>query len=374
MTCDEFGKMLDNYENLTEDEKLSLNEHASQCVHCREELDFMLAMIAQLNALPKIGVPSDFGAKLKKRIGLSEAETSGFNRVLVLVRENYRRYSTVAACLVLAVVLGANGKSLMNRLTPSTDNKTVLETTVSSSPQPETDKTPVAEVSEQTPVTAVSGETNASSASDLPAKSVNTASRQERVAIEHIQTMSESINQVDINPSTAAPVYAESDNLSVSRGRMLDENAGIALQNEIGTEGKSSYSENYKIARGVYRLPNPEIAEEEAGTRSKDEVLPISEINTQSDMAIARGRYYIPADEGHIAIDSDNAIGVNGADAARAEELIRQYADIQDESYYVINAENIPSMLERMNGEGINYQNNMVNADNDKVSFKLVIE
>lgn len=364
MTCEEFGKMLDNYENLTEDEKLSLNEHAGQCVHCREELDFMLAMIAQLNALPKIEVPSDFGAKLKKRIKLGEAEETGFNKVLVLVRENYRRYSTVAACLVLAVVLGANGKTLMNSLAPSGDNGVVLENTADSSPKPEAGKTPVAEVSEQT--AAVSGETNASDVSDLPAKSVNTASRQASAAIEHIQTMSESINQIDINPSTSAPVYTDNSSMPIS-GRMIDENAG-------STEGKSSYSENYKIARGVYRLPNPEIAEEESGAGSKDEVLPISEIKTQSDMAIARGRYYIPADEGHIAIDSNNEIGVNGADAARAEELIRQYADIQDESYYVINAENIPSMLERMNGEGINYQNNMVNADNDKVSFKLVIE
>lgn len=370
MTCDEFGKMLDNYENLTEDEKLSLNEHASQCVHCREELDFMLAMIAQLNALPKIEVPSDFGAKLKKRLKLSGAEAPGFNRVLVLVRENYRRYSTVAACLVLAVVLGANGKTLMNRLTPPTDNGTVVETAVDSSPKTEVSTTPVAEVSEQTQA-AASDNTDASSVPNLPAKSVNTASRQERAAIEHIETMSESINQIDINPNASNPVHTDNGNMSIN-GRMIDENAGIALQSEI--EEKPSSPENYKIARGVYRLPNPEIAEVESSSSFSEKNLPISEIKTQSEMTIARGRYYIPADEGHIAIDDNNEIGVNGADAARAEELIRQYADIQDESYYVINAENIPSMLERMNGEGINYQNNMVNADGGKVSFKLVIE
>lgn len=369
MTCDEFGKMLDNYENLTEDEKLSLNEHASQCVHCREELDFMLAMIAQLNALPKIEVPSDFGAKLKKRLKLSGAEATGFNKVLVLVRENYRRYSTVAACLVLAVVLGANGKTLINRLTP-TDSETVLETAVNSSPQPETDKTPVAEVSEQASAV-VSGETDAQNVSSLPTTPVNTASRQERATIERIETMSESINQIDIDPSAAAPVHTDNGNMSIN-GRMIDENAGIALQSE--TEDIPSSPENYKIARGVYRLPNPEIAEVESSRSFSEKNLPISEIKTQSEMTIARGRYYIPADEGHIAIDNDNEIGVNGEDAARAEELIRQYADIQDESYYVINSENIPSMLERMNGEGINYQNNMVNADGGKVSFKLVIE
>lgn len=374
MTCEEFGKMLDNYENLTEDEKLSLNEHASQCVHCREELDFMLAMIAQLNALPKIEVPSDFGAKLKKRIK-READASGFGKIIVLVRENYRRYSTVAACLVLAVILGANGKTLINHLTPSNDNGMVAENTVESSPKPEASQMPAAEVAEQTTPAAVSDGQDTSVVPNFPSTPVNMASRQAPAAIEHIQTMSEFINQIGINPSTSAPVYADGDNLPVNRGRMIDENAGIAMLSDDSAEASpAAYSENYKIARGVYRLPNPEIAEVESARSFDEGALPISEIKDQSEMTIARGRYYIPVDEGYIAIDTGNEIGVNGEDAARAEELIRQYADIQDESYYVINSENIPSMLERMNGEGINYQNNMVNADNDKVSFKLVIE
>ena len=47
---------------------------------------------------------------------------------------------------------------------------------------------------------------------------------------------------------------------------------------------------------------------------------------------------------------------------------------MKDDSYYVIDSENISPMLEHMDREGINYQNNVEDSEDKRVSFKLVIE
>lgn len=369
MTCEEFSKMLDNYESLTDSEKLALNEHAGECAQCRDELDFMLAIIKQLNTLPKIQPPADFAAKLNERLDSEKPGIGGFDRVLASVRRNYKQYSTVAACLVLAVIIGANGKTLLDRIPADTD--AVPGVTATDSPSA---PTPIAAEFAEVPFVTDNG-----AASDggqqvtAERRSVETASAGGNITF--IQSMSESINQVDMSNIENQPAPAYDTNMSDMGRSVSGEDA--AMETVSSEPNKSSSKRrNYTIARGVYRLPDERIAQEESGisAMSQDEVLQISEIDGRGDKTIARGRYYIPADEGNISVNTDNEIGVNSADAERAEELIQQYANRVDDLYYVIDAESIPSMLEHMEGEGIDYQSKVNNADNEEVSFKLVIE
>lgn len=373
MTCEEFGRMLDNYESLSDSEKLALNAHASECEQCRDELDFLLAIITQLNTLPEIQPPADFAAKLNERLDLEKPSIGGFRRAFASVRQNYRQYSTIAACLVLAVVIGANGKTLLNRMSTNTD---VVPSAVS------TDR-PVLPTPIAAEIAAVTPEVKDSNAAEGAGRTPNKASGGN---ISFIRNMSESINQIDLNAEQKQqePAYnteSNGSNASVRARSVVDDNAGIAVAS-LGDDGIEVSSEpsgkrNYTIARGVYRLPDENIADAEMGKKTaaaKNEVLQISEIEGRGERTIARGRYYIPADEGNISINTDNEIGVNSDDAERAAELIQQYADRIEESYYVIDSEDIPSMLEHMEGEGIDYQSNVDDADNEKVSFKLVVE
>lgn len=383
MLCEEFGKMLDNYEHLTDEEKLSLNEHAAQCAHCREELDFMLRMLDQLNTLPAIEVPADFSDKLNKRLDLERGV--GFGRMLSSVRRNYRRYSTVAACLMLAVIIGANGKALINRLQPEVYEGTVVENTDKPSGAEEQIETAVTEtkpdkeesvkedvsenIQKASADTAGSGRTVAAAKPKSEVNNKNTAVRETSGSVNQFNAVSSDKAQQSINTEPDAQTGF------LGRGRMAEENTETDTASlEAGSYSVRKTPENYTIARGVYRLPDPEIAEVEAPSAINNEPLEISEIKAQPDTTIARGRYYIPADDGYIAIDNGNEIGVNGEDAERAAQLIEQYADVKNDSYYVINSEDIPSMLEHMDGEGITYQNKMGSSDNEKVSFKLVIE
>lgn len=384
MTCEEFAKLLDNYENLTDEEKLAINDHALQCAHCREELDFTLAIIAELNALPAIEVPADFGAKLNERLDLEKGAAAGLGRrILNSVRRNYGRYSAVAACLVLAVVIGANGKTLMERLNPTDDGSSPVIVTADKNTASDNDNTSsytsdtFKTENKTEPVEQENASDNIQTAmtdtsNSAPARRVreqNTADTD----IMPIREMSESVNDITVNryENAQEPVYADSAKSS-NEIRSVDENAGIAV---ASIEGRAigGRAENYTIARGVYRLPDPEIAEAEAPAAINNAALDISEINTKPETSIARGRYYIPSDDGYVSLGDGNEIGVNGEDAERAAKLIEQYAE-ENDSYYVINSEDIPSMLEHMDGEGINYENKMESSENGKIGFKLVIE
>ena len=54
MDCEKFRDMLDNYENLTEEERLMLTKHTTECAECRAELDFMNAILKVTKSLPEI--------------------------------------------------------------------------------------------------------------------------------------------------------------------------------------------------------------------------------------------------------------------------------------------------------------------------------
>jgi hypothetical protein len=408
MTCEQFNKMLDNYENLSEQEKLAMNEHANECEKCRDELDFMLKIIMQLNTLPKIEAPNDFIDKLNKRISLEDYEEKKINRMLNSIRRNYKRYSTIAACLVLAVIVGVNGKSLMNNMMKDDDGGVIVETgTVGETDTPNTaiqavpkseDSTSESEVTEvpqnkaasatETQIsssatkiaTANTSPTRTTSSSANTQRAVNAASVRESnisaATSESADTVKVEIPSVSVIASTAEkstvdePVVQSSEAVP-SLARIAETDNQTDETSSDTTSG--SVSKNYTIARGIYRLPDESIAQAEIAASSSSVSQEFS-IDENSGMTIARGRYYIPVDDGYVNIDN-NEIEVNGDDAQRAVELIQQYTDKEDDSYYVINSENISPMFEHMDREGINYQHNVDESSDDTlVSFKLVIE
>lgn len=406
MSCEEFNRMLDNYENLTEQEKLILNEHAGECESCRDELDFMLTIIMQLNTLPRIETPYDFKDKLNKRISLEDFEDRKINRMLNGIRRNYKRYSTIAACLVLAVIVGLNGKSIIDNMVRTDDGGVIIETNSASEtgspeinsaseikPQAGSDTAEIsAEVSKNETSDNQSGNISKqgtaanNTESGIKSFSVSFNSFSQKQQIEPIKPdMSESINLIENVPqSGAVPALSR----SIVEARAVGENSAAdqpALQNDdaainaqtSGSENENTEKsvENYTVAKDVYRLPDQEMTDEEneASTNTDDSIVQDLEIDDNSEFAIARGRYYIMTDSGYVNINN-NELGVNGEDAERALELIQQYTDVSDDSYYVINSENISPMLEQMDREGIDYQNNVENYDSEKVGFKLVIE
>lgn len=113
MNCEEFRVMLDNYANLTDEEKLGLAAHADECPNCKAELDFLLSVINSVNTLPKIEPSADFLDRLNKRI---DAEEKGGKKIWKAFKRYSVEYSGIAACLLLAACIGINGKILGDKM------------------------------------------------------------------------------------------------------------------------------------------------------------------------------------------------------------------------------------------------------------------
>ncbi|MDO4618123.1 MAG: anti-sigma factor [Clostridia bacterium] len=97
--CEKFEAMIDAYldNDLTNDKRQEFSEHISSCEKCREALSFAEGVKKSLKNLPEIEVPADFSKKVTEQVskGKKNKKTATY----------IRRYGTLAACLVIAVVL-----------------------------------------------------------------------------------------------------------------------------------------------------------------------------------------------------------------------------------------------------------------------------
>lgn len=99
MDCTECRTLIDAYldDELTHDVKERFVAHISSCEECKRELSFAQGVKSTLASLPKIEVPSDFNERLSKKLA-EQKKHSSFVKLTA-------KYGTLAACIILAVVL-----------------------------------------------------------------------------------------------------------------------------------------------------------------------------------------------------------------------------------------------------------------------------
>lgn len=99
MDCTECRTLIDAYldDELTHDVKERFVAHISSCEECKRELSFAQGVKSTLTSLPKIEVPSDFNERLSKKLA-EQKKHSSFVKLTA-------KYGTLAACIILAVVL-----------------------------------------------------------------------------------------------------------------------------------------------------------------------------------------------------------------------------------------------------------------------------
>lgn len=104
-SCEECQSLIESYldDELTRDAKQRFQEHISSCSECKEAVEFAKSVRASLADLPEIDVPEDFTKKLHERLNSEIGTRTTFSTYA-------KRYGTLAACVVLAVVIG-NGIS-----------------------------------------------------------------------------------------------------------------------------------------------------------------------------------------------------------------------------------------------------------------------
>ena len=154
MDCESFGKYLDNYENLTEQEKSDMSEHAAKCEECRAELDFFLSMISTVKSLPKAEPPSDFMDKLNARLDAEDKRVVSASGIVGHLRRYGMQYAAAAACLALVAVITANRSLLTGQMDNVPDGVIREETTVSDGSAHSGQSTPVPSAATPSPTAA----------------------------------------------------------------------------------------------------------------------------------------------------------------------------------------------------------------------------
>lgn len=361
MDCGKFKKYLDNFENLTDEQRLEMNEHAAMCEECAAELDFMMSIIETTKSLPKISVPPDFAAKLNARIDAEERKNMTLLRRAALnIRQNRSRYAAVAACFALVAVLTANGTNLIDKMNGADDGGLIIDETVvtnsdDSVPVPSVFNVPEIDVKENNQLDIASVPSEKSVRPAVKSAGTNGKSKAVSTAVPKTadSVMASAKPQNVVSAATAEPaanVYEP----------VIDKGEPVGLNNE-----------DVKSMRGEYSLP----------TNSPESEPTVQSDNVQGNYSLARsgdiahGRYYrLDKDGNPIEDEAPKAVGsiiISSDDADKAMDVILQYSHA-DGDFYMTDSDHLYLMLIELTQMGVDYSNYTPSYQGD-ITFKLVI-
>ena len=389
MICNDFQKMLDNYENLSETERLQMTVHAGECEKCREDLDFLLAVINTAKCLPDIKAPEDFIDKLNARIDLEDIQMRREARSKRSFAFGWKKYGSVAACMLLAAVIGVNGKSLVSRMSGQNTGDGVIteEKIVSDGSSAPSAQTPAAI---NTPAASQALAESSAPKADIAAipsltapvytpastpKPANTASGASNTSSsagvsKSVLTVTPSVTRTPSKP-TAAPTAAPAENTAASE----DVIKGFSIAEE--TPSPDTAAEPYTLAKGTYVTPDKNTRATEQKVNTDD----LTAGEATSELALG---LYTPIDKDgnptEYAVIAEpiqgapvsSSILVSSEDEEKVRSLMNKYVTGNYDAYYMTTEDKLNNMFEEMDREGINYEN-YIDNNGGRISFRLVI-
>lgn len=373
MDCEKFKEYLDNYANLTNDEKLEMNEHAAHCEQCREEMDFFLSIIAVSASLPQIEPPVDFMDKLNERIDKEERSAANIARKLAAnVRKNWKQYTAAAACFALIVTVTANRSMFMDVMdNDSGDTGVITEVTDSgnvSDNQPlqdaviQSDEANIPDIIESAPEIAHNAEnTHANTQSGAAVKTPKTQTAavvtENKQSTNIIPSVKPSINTTIEPQITDSHEQAADTAQTAAEGYSIDENSAIATAD----------AQNSKI-----RAYDPS----DDGISAQSENAAVGYSLSDESESIARGVCHKLDKDGNPVETDDNpkAIGklqISTSEPDKAMEVIRQYSFSKSGNMYITDSENLSLLLSGLNREGIRYTDYTLSGSGS-IQFEIV--
>ena len=389
MICNDFQKMLDNYENLSETERLQMTVHAGECEKCREDLDFLLAVINTAKCLPDIKAPEDFIDKLNARIDLEDIQMRREARSKRSFAFGWKKYGSVAACMLLAAVIGVNGKSLVSRMSgQNTGDGVITEEKIvsdgSSAPSAQTPAAINTPAASQAPAESSAPKADIAAIPSLTApvytpastpKPANTASGASNTSSsagvsKSVLTVTPSVTRTPSKP-TAAPTAAPAENTAASE----DVIKGFSIAEE--TPSPDTAAEPYTLAKGTYVTPDKNTRATEQKVNTDD----LTAGEATSELALG---LYTPIDKDgnptEYAVVAEpiqgapvsSSILVSSEDEEKVRSLMNKYVTGNYDAYYMTTEDKLNNMFEEMDREGINYEN-YIDNNGGRISFRLVI-
>ncbi len=358
MVCSEFFKLLDNYENLTEVELLDLDRHSVECESCCKEYEFFKSITATVSALPCPEPPADLIAKVNKQIDELPLVSGRFN-ILNSIKNNSYRYATIAACLVVGLVVGLNNKSISERLTEKDNDGVISTTTIIETATYEPVAEPieaVASVPEPEPTPAVTVEKK----KQQPVKAEKKTTKKSAV-------IPKKATEKKVTVSTPSPTVIPQPEVIATSEPELPASVDYAETTPViekDTKGK------YTIARGVYYIP--EATEQPIVTEEPEAVENYSLAAGEYEIAI--GYYDIPEKSikkprteefsEQLIVSVNNVVEVT----AHMSEL----GAINSGHGYQMEIADFYELLSVLDSEGISYRYSSGATTSDVIIFSIV--
>ncbi len=129
MICSDFCNLLDNYESLSDEQRIEMENHISECETCRKEYEFFKSIISISASIPLPKAPDTLIDKVNAKLDAESARP-------VKIRWNFRVLSTVAACLAVGLAVGINNGYIKDNI-ENADTDGVIKETVVSTQKPE---------------------------------------------------------------------------------------------------------------------------------------------------------------------------------------------------------------------------------------------
>ncbi len=409
MNCEDFKKFLDNYESLTDAEKLAMNAHAAECKDCADELDFTLSIIKTAKSLPKIPSPPDFMDNLNIRI---DAEERKRKRISFRIAENLRRngkiYGAAAACFALVAVLTANSANLLNRMKPDDggviEQETVVtnDNTSSSARDPRitpedggnsaaaTDSplaeptAPALENKEKTEksISRENAYTPAPAANTAPsAPSVITSASLKTAGETTAASPAPKTEQVKIAVSQPTAAAASNPDFSAAPIPAAEDNAksvpaDIPPEDTVNDIPENHEAESFSLSKARMSYDD-EIAMAQSDIQETQEVADVEERYSLAEEGnIAHGQYYrIDKNGNPIKEEQNKAIGqikISADNIDKAMDVVRQYSYSVSDDLYETDSASLSLMLSSFTEKGVLYTN-YTPAYTGDIRFRLVI-
>ncbi len=330
MDCLKFAQMLDNYSNLTEAQVSELELHAAECEDCRKELEFFRMIADTTSSLASPSPPPDLISRINSRID-SGPRSRTLDSVIANIRSNIRQYAMAAACLVVGIVVGVNGKMLSDRIS-GTDNDGVIsqqtaetrtdtgsENTANAGSPAQTEATPFAEPEAAVPADrADAGSGAVSDAGGAEAKNAEPHRTDE--------TIPRRTDETAVRTNTS--------------GRRIEQNSSAA-GNESSASVSTAAPEAYTQASAGSEAVQPE---QETAAVQAEEAVTETHQTQQPDIEANDNTYTIPSDTYHMPDEAQTAYA---AQANEEDNGVENYALAEDSagSVYGYSEEKIPDQL-----------------------------
>ncbi len=261
MVCSEFLEMLDNYELLTDSQRMELEKHICECESCKNEYAMFMSIVKATSSIPMPKAPKSLIDDVNARIDSEKPTVIGF-------KPNLRILSTVAACLAIGLAVGINNGYIRKNIEPKNTDGVISEVVETATEPPEVIETaePEPEITSvetkedvAEPIVTQAVEENTVKPTNTPATSTPTATQKATSTptptTEPIQTQSPTatpyVNEYEVEEGDIPEEYAHRQRFSSSNIRTQfsdylyvdseDMGAVISAMSELGFEVSGGY-------------------------------------------------------------------------------------------------------------------------------------